>query len=183
MEEKESAEIFRSYFDGIVDRINIKRFEISKEHSHPILNANKSFKKHPSILKIKELNSGCRFSFENVSLADVKKVTRELDISKASLNRSSFSICLNIPTKIIKQNADIFSDFFFVNINRFISNGTFNSSFTKELKLAEVKLVFKKNSCTDKENYRSVSILPNIFKIYGRCLYKQLNYFVYFDVI
>ena len=77
-EENEIAEIFRSYFDGIVDGLNIKRCEISKEHSDPILNAIKTFEKHPSILKIKKLNSGCRFSFENVSLEDVKKVTREL---------------------------------------------------------------------------------------------------------
>ena len=35
-EENEIAEIFRSYFDGIVDGLNIKRCEISKEHSDPI---------------------------------------------------------------------------------------------------------------------------------------------------
>ena len=76
--ENEIAEIFRSYLNGIVDGLNIKRCKISKEHSGPILNAIKTFEKHPSIIKIKELNSGCRFSFENVSLEDVKKVTREL---------------------------------------------------------------------------------------------------------
>ena len=81
--------------------LTIKRCEISKEHSDPLLNAIKTFVKHPSIFKIKELNSSCRFSFENASLEDVKKVTRELNISKASL-------LLDILTKIIKQNADIF---------------------------------------------------------------------------
>ena len=164
-EENKVAEIFWSYFDGILDGLNI-----SKEHSDPILNAIKTFKKHPSILKIKELNSGCRFSFENVSLEDVKKVTRELDISKASQ-------LLDIPTKIFKQNADIFSEFFFVNINHSMNNSTF----PEQLKWADVKPVFKKNSRTDKENYRPVSILPNIFKIYEGCLYKQL--YDYFDVI
>ena len=54
--ENEVAEIFRSYFDGIVDGLNIKRCEISKEDSDPILKAIISFEKHPSILKIKELN-------------------------------------------------------------------------------------------------------------------------------
>ena len=39
----------------------------------------------------------------------------------------------------------------------------------------------KKNSRTDKENHRPVSILPNISKIYERCLYTQL--YDYFDVI
>ena len=75
-EENKVAEIFQSYFDGIVDGRNIKRCEISKKHSDPILNAVKTFERHPNILKIKELNSGCRFSFENDSLEDVKKVTR-----------------------------------------------------------------------------------------------------------
>ena len=56
-----------------------------------------------------------------------------------------------------------------------------NSTFPEQLKLADVKPIFKKNSRTDKENYRPVSILPNISKIYERCLYKQLHDYV--DVI
>ena len=86
-------------------------------------------------------------------------------------------IDIDIPTKIIKQNADIFSEFFFANIN----HSTNNNTFPEQLKLADVKPIFKKNSRTDKENYRPVSILPNISKIYERCLYKQL--YDYFDVI
>ena len=141
LEKNKIAGIFRSYFDGIADGLNIKRCEMSKEHNDPILNAIKTFEKHPSILKIKELNSGCRFSFENLYLEGVKKVTRELDITKASQ-------LLNIPTKIIKQNANIFYEFFFININHSISNSTF----PEQLKWADVKPVFKKNSRTDKEN-------------------------------
>ena len=155
-----------------VDGLNIKRCEISNEHSDSILNAIKTFDRHPSILKTKELNSGCRFCVENGSLEDVKKVTRELDITKASQ-------LLDIPTKIIKQNAVIFSEFFVVNINHSLSIS--NSTFPEQLKLAYVKPVFKKNSRSGKENYRPVSILPNISKIYERCLYEQL--YDYFDVI
>ena len=136
----------------------------------PILNAIKMFEKHPSILKIKELNSGCRFSFENVSLEDVKKVTLELDITKASQ-------FLDIPTKTLSRMLIFFPEFFFVSINYSISN----SIFPEQLKLAEVKPVYKKNLRADKENYRPVSILPNISKIYERWLYKQL--YEYFDVI
>ena len=47
-----------------------------------------------------------------------------------------------------------------------------------KLKWADVKPAHKKGSRTDKENYRPVSILPNVSKIYERCLFKQLtNYF------
>ena len=134
-EENEVAEIFRSYFDGIVDDLNIKRCEISKENSDSILNAIKTFEKHPSILKIKELSSGCRFSFENVSLGYVKKVTQELDISKASQ-------LLDIPTKIIKENADIFSEFFFANINHSINNSTFPEQWV-DVKMGRCKTSFQ----------------------------------------
>ena len=135
LEENEIAEIFRSYFDGIVDGLNIKRCEISKDHSDPILNAIKTFEKHPSILKIKELNSGCRFSFENVSYEDVKKLSQELHITRASQ-------FLDIPTKIIRQNTYIFSEFFFVNINNSINNSTF----PVQLKLAKTNFQEKLTS-------------------------------------
>ena len=72
-EENEVAEISRFYFDSIADGLNIKRCETSKEHSDSILNAIKTFKNHPSIPEIKELNSACRFSFENERNEDVKK--------------------------------------------------------------------------------------------------------------
>ena len=76
-EKNEVAEIFWSYFDCIVDGLNIKRCEVSKEYGDAILNAIKTFEKHPNILIIQELNSSCGFSLESVSLGDVKKVTRE----------------------------------------------------------------------------------------------------------
>ena len=38
-----------------------------------------------------------------------------------------------------------------------------------------MKPVFKKDSRTDKKNYRPISILPNVSKIYERCLNKQLE--------
>ena len=53
-EENEIAEIFQFQFDGIVDGLNIKSCEISKEHSDPMLNAIKTFEKHPIILKKKK---------------------------------------------------------------------------------------------------------------------------------
>ena len=131
-EENEVAEIFQSYFEEIVCGLNIKRCEISKEHSDSILNALKTFEKHPSILKRKQLNFACRFSFKNISPEDVQKATRELDISKTSQ-------LLDIPTNIIKQNADIFSKFFFVNINFSINN----SFLSRAVKMGRCKTSFQ----------------------------------------
>ena len=50
--------------------------------------------------------------------------------------------------------------------------------FPNILKGAEVKPVFKKKSRIDKENYRPVSILPVISKIFERLTFKQLIMFL-----
>ena len=47
--------------------------------------------------------------------------------------------------------------------------------FPDELKEADITPVFKKGSKSEKENYRPVSILSNISKIYERCMYDQLS--------
>ena len=57
------------------------------------------------------------------------------------------------------------------NLNNTIETRTF----PEQLKYADGKPVFKKDSQTDKKNYRPISILPNVSKIYERCLNKQLE--------
>ena len=67
-----------------------------------------------------------------------------------------------MPTKIIKNNFDIFSKYFQANLN----NTTETSTFPEQLKYANVKPVFKKDSRTDQKKYRPISVLPNMSKIY-----------------
>ena len=54
-----------------------------------------------------------------------------------------------------------------------------NGEFPDELKHAYVIAVHKKNEKCNKTNYRPVSILTNISKIYEKLLYDQLS--KYFD--
>ena len=51
--------------------------------------------------------------------------------------------------------------------------------FPPDLKLADVTPVYKNKSKNSKDNYRPVSILCNISKIYERCLYDQIQVFFY----
>ena len=74
---------------------------------------------------------------------------------------------------MIKVNRDIFSEFIMHNFNKRIST----AGFPDILKSAEVKPVFKKKSRIDKENYRPVSILRVISKIFERLIFKQLIMF------
>ena len=95
----------------------------------------------------------------------MKKVNT-LDTAKASQQS-------DIPTKILKQNSDYFAEYFYENINQCISKSIFPS----DLKLADVTPVYKKKSKNSKDNYRPVSILSNISKIYERCIYNQIQLF------
>ena len=55
------------------------------------------------------------------------------------------------------------------------------SIFPHDLKLADVAPIYKKKSKASKDNYRPVSILSNISKVYERCIYDQIQ--TYFDKI
>ena len=46
-----------------------------------------------------------------------------------------------------------------------------------DLKLAEVSPIFKKNDDLDKENYRPVSVLFNVSKVFERIIYSQIDAF------
>ena len=47
--------------------------------------------------------------------------------------------------------------------------------FPDSLKEANITLIFKKDDLPDKSNYRPISILPLISKVYDRLIYNQLS--------
>ena len=95
-----------------------------------------------------------------------KKKILNLDVKNACQDT-------DIPTKIIRGNYDIFADFIFQNFN----NGIAPSVFPASVKNANITPVHKKDSKNIESNYRPVSILSNISKIYERCLYSQISKF------
>ena len=54
-----------------------------------------------------------------------------------------------------------------------------NSEFPSVLKQANITTVFKKGERYTKDNYRPVSILPNVSKIFERCMFRQINQNMY----
>ena len=77
----------------------------------------------------------------------------------------------------MNENYGIFATFIPENFNNTIKNSVFPVS----LKQADIKPIYRKESRSEKENYRPVIILPNLSKIYERCLYTQMS--KYFDPI
>ena len=145
-EEKHVVKKFKDHFEKIVETLKIDRPKLSDLSDDPVLNAIENFSHHASVLKIKKTrdSTDC-FSFKLVSIEDICKEIRALDASKATQSD-------DIPTKIIKNNSDIFSKIFQANLN----NANETSTFPEQLKYADVKPVFKKDSPTDKKNYRSI---------------------------
>ena len=81
----------------------------------------------------------------------------------------------DVPTKLIKEFCDFFSKFIYKSINHCITEGNFIANF----RVAEVRPLYRNDGRADKSNYRLISILSNVSKIYERCLYGQLYH--YFD--
>ena len=111
-----------------------------------------------------------QFSFTVVEYDDILKKVKKLNTSKASQQS-------DIPTKILRENDEFFAKFFHENFNLCINVDIFPS----DLKIADVTPAYKKKSKYSKDNYRPVSILSNISKIYERCIYDQIE--KYFDDI
>ena len=103
----------------------------------------------------------------NFSNEDKKEIFQEiicLDATKACQ-------ATDPPVKIIKKNADIFTDFAHPSIDAYVNNGDFPSF----LKLANVIAVFKKDWKNSKDNYRPICIFKNISKVCEKILFKQIR--------
>ena len=100
-------------------------------------------------------------------------------IEKVINNLSNLKVCQkdDIPTEVIKTNRDTFAGFIANDFNNCVDKGLF----LDDLKHADVTPIYKNKDKSDKTNYRPVSVLPNISKIYEKIIYNQL--YDYFDDI
>ena len=155
------SEIFNNFFIDAVSSLDIDRdLHISDcfISDNPVDKAINMFKNHPSILQINQGGfAKDKFSFLHVSDEHVSKVIDSIDSSKAYQND-------NIPPKILKQNKDISALVLSRDINWCIDEGKFPSN----LKKADVTPIYKKVDRLLKHNYRPISILPTISKVYEK---------------
>ena len=120
---------------------------------------------HPSILIIKNgIKNNDTFRFKYVMLSDIKNEIKGLNPNKATTHN-------NIPPKILRQSAGVTVN----TLQLLFNNAISNSEFPENLKLADVTTVFKKKDPLDKTNYRPVSVLPPVSKIFERLMQKQIN--------
>ena len=156
----ELVETFNNFFSNITQnlKINSNLVEITENLniSGPAFKALKKYEKHPSIIKIIEKmnNKNMFFSF---SFVTKKTILNEL----WKLNPKNACQESDIPVKIIKENLDIVSNFVYNNFN--------NSRFSPVL-----TSISEEKDRANVQNYRPEIILPNLSKIYERCMYIQI---------
>ena len=103
----------------------------------PVFCAIQKYEKHPDILKIKEVMGTNNLSF-SLKFIDRKKIFNELQKLKSKKACQGS----DIPVKIIKENIDIITDFFYNNFN----NSLFSSYFSSNSKNADITRFKKKGS-------------------------------------
>ena len=87
------------------------------------------------------------------------------------LNTKKVSQLNDIPTKCIKKFGDVFTPVITDDYNNCVAICIFPECF----KSAEVIASYKKDKPTEKTNYRSISILFNISKIYERLMHDNMS--------
>ena len=167
----ETAEVLNNLFSNVVQNLNISRISNEEQFINCIedrtLKAILKYRKHLSIVAIRNKckNKGS-FSFVGVDKKEIEKEILKLDANKASQNS-------DIPIKLLKENVDIFSDFVCTSFNSTINM----SKFPENLKLADITAAYKKGKKDIKGNYRPVSILPNLSKMFEKHIFKQMSHF------
>ena len=161
----EVAEKFNNFFINSVENLDIKSYIPSIEDKNENLDdIIKQYENHPSVLKIKEqVGSVDKFKFTEITVENMNKEIGNLDPRKVSVKD-------DIPAKVLIKSKDIVSEHL-VNI---YNNSKNNSFFPKELKLADVTPIHKKEETTLMKNYRPVSLLPIVSKLFEKNMYDQI---------
>ena len=169
-DDTELASTFNKYFANIVSDLDIKGYPCSDvtNSQDAVSSAINKFSNHPSIVKIKEnVDIGEGFSFQPTNTADMSNKINKLDI-----NKPTTSNC--IPVKMIVENNGIVAPYIANNYNNSLLHGEFPAL----LKKADITPGHKKLDATNKDNYRPISILPCVSKLFERTMQEQIAYYM-----
>lgn len=172
-DDTEVAQTFNDFFTNAVSSLGITENKSllteTKNTNGGVEEVIKRFENHPSVVSIKEnVKIDTRFKFSEIKVDDIRNEIKCLKPNKAGTFK-------NIPTKQLKQVVEIVSEPLMIIWNEEIIK---NKEFPKKIKLADLTPIFKKLENIFVENYRPVSVLPVVSKIFERIMQKQTNDFV-----
>ena len=148
-----TAQILKTFFSNIVSNLKSEEYAncdlISDNINDAVIKFIVKYCNHPNILKMGEVCNRKQCSLSSFSHVDNKQFLKAI----LNLDSTRTSQDTDIPTKSIKDNANIFSDFLLSGFNNSITTSIFPSS----LKQTIIASVFKKGDKNSKESYRLVS--------------------------
>ena len=168
-DEKKVTEILNKSFINVVSFLNLDASKSTNliNELDPVKRAIETFSNHPSILKIKASYEGTdEFTFKHVTPIEVLKQIKKLNPKKGTGGK--------IPTHILKLAKEVCAS----KLADCFNTALHNCIFPNELKLADVIPCFKKKDPMDPTNYRPISLLPVISKVFEKIIHEQLRSFL-----
>ena len=172
-ENNKVAEKLNNYFIDVIENLEIEHYNVNLNNEKNGRNKERKeietiiadYENHPSILKIKEhIIVTEKFTFSKPTPNDLDEHIKSLDPKKTTVEN-------DIPTKILIDTKEI-ANVYLTNIyHKCIDNQTFPLS----LKKADVIPSYKQLERTSSKNYRPISLLPCISKLYERDMYNQIT--------
>ena len=110
------------------------------------------------------VNTVPRLSLTQTNVTEVKNIFLSIKPNKAT-------DCDFIPPRVLKQSADILC----YPLSTLINNVLDTASIPQQWKLGEITPVFKKDYRLNKSNYRPLTILPSLSKVFGRLVHTRIS--------
>ena len=174
-EDQEVAETLNNYFIDAVQNLDIRKFCSIEENENdcnlsPEARINQIISRyefHPSILMIKsKVNISHKFKFDDVGKDEMYDKIKSLDPKKGSSG--------DIPTDILIGSNDIVCGY----LSDIYNQDKTRNQFPLPLKTADVAPHFKDDDRTSEKNYRPVSNLLILSKIYERNMSDQMKQYM-----
>ena len=173
-----------------VDKLEIEPFLNDNSYSistEDLKETNKKYENHPSIIKINEnVRNGNDFTFKEMTNFDFEREILKLDPKKANLQG-------DIPVKMLIKTYDIISNY----LSEYYNKAKQEHKYPTSLKIADVIHhhhhhhsfiiivfksiiipIYKKDGKTLAKNYRPVSLIPVVSKLFERNMHTEIIDFI-----
>ena len=151
-------------FTGLVQDTEFISINENIEIIEDIENIILKYKNHPSILKIKEkVKVETKFKFDDSTSNSFNNEICSLDPKKAGIEN-------DLPAKVLIGSSDIVDEY----LSSIYNNAKNKNTYPQQLKLADVTPIHKKDETTLMKNYRPISLIPIVSKLFERHMYNQI---------
>ena len=169
MDDKSLGQCFDNYFNNNTDTLDISRpvdIMPNEQPDDPIIDAVEKYKTHPSIVMIKEKTRGQTFDFSHINPSLALHEINKLNSTKKTSGP--------VPVDKLKLVAESC----YQEISFHINDAIDQNIFPDNLKKADVSPIFKIGDFHIKKNFRPISVLSTLSKVFERLMLSQMLPFI-----